>query len=195
VTLWQDIPPADGQFPFYVNMFFDTDNNAASGFSAVGSEFLIQSGFGYQEKNGGFNEGGIDNLDWLSLPAAPGTNFEFSFSRAATYSSDSTPVFTTNVLNFAFQGMNSSFVTINQAPATGVISFTNAPVINVPSSPLGPVGIQAVSGGKVALAWDGPGSLQARASLTSGTWTNVPAATSPYVIPASGTQLYFRLAD
>jgi len=43
--------PADGQFPYYVDMFFDTDNDPATGYPAlgpVGSELLIESGFGYQ---------------------------------------------------------------------------------------------------------------------------------------------------
>ncbi|PYI84218.1 MAG: hypothetical protein DME26_13630, partial [Verrucomicrobia bacterium] len=92
VILWQDIPPGDGQFPLYADLFFDTDNDSATGYPAVGpvgSELLTESGFGYQEKNGGFNEGGINGLNWECLPSAPGTNFEFSFSRAATFASDS----------------------------------------------------------------------------------------------------------
>lgn len=195
VTLWQDIPSGDGQFPFYVNMFFDTDNNAGSGFSAFGSELLIQSGFSYQEKNGGFNEGPINNLNWTCLPAVPATNFEFSVSRAATFASDNTLVFPTNVLNFLFQGMTPGFVPVNTAPASGVISFTNTAQVTVPSLPLGKIAISSLSGGKVALSWDLPGSLQAKGSLTSGAWTNVPAATSPYVIPAGGSQLFFRLSN
>jgi len=195
VTLWQDIPSGAGQFPFYVNMFFDTDNNAASGFSVFGSELLIQSGFSYQEKNGGFNEGSINGLNWTCLPAAPGTNFEFSISRAATFNSDSTAVFPTNVLNFVFQGMTPGFVPVNLAPASGVISFTNTAVVNVPSLPLGRISIQSLSGGKIAVAWDQPGTLQSRGSLTSGTWTNVAGAISPYVISALGTQSFFRLSN
>lgn len=195
VTLWQDIPSVSGRFPDFVNMFFDTDNNAATGFSAFGSEILIQSGFGYQEKNGGFNEGGLNNLNWTCLPSVPGTNFEFSVSRAATFASDNTAVFPTNVLNFLFQGQTPGFIPVNLAPASGVISFTNTTEVNVPSVPLGKIAISSLPGGKVALSWDLPGSLQAKGAVTSGVWTNVPAATSPYVIPAGGSQLYFRLSN
>jgi hypothetical protein len=194
VTLWQDIPPENGQFPFYVNMLFDTDNNSGTGFSAVGSE-LIQSGFSYQQKNGGFNEGSINDLNWACQPAVPGTNFEFGFSRAATFASDSTPVFTTNVLNFLFQGMTPGFVPLNVAPASGVLSFTNSPVVNVAPVPLGLVGIQGLPAKRVALEWETAGNLQAKGSLASGSWTNVPGATSPYVIPAGANQLFFRLAQ
>jgi len=198
VTLWQDIPPGDGQFPFYVDMFFDTDNDNLTGYPAigpVGSELLIESGFGYQEKNGAFNEGGINGLNWECLPSAPGTNFECSFSRAATFASDNAAIFTTNVLNFQFVGLMTTFAPLNRAPASGAISFTNTTVVNVPSLPLGSIAIEQLSGGKVALVWDLPGDLQAKGSLTSGSWTNVPAATSPYVVTASGTQLYFRLTN
>lgn len=198
VTLWQDIPPGDGQFPSYAQMFFDTDNNSVTGHSpvgGVGSELLIESGFGYQEKNGGFNEGSINDLNWASLPFEPGTNFEFSVSRAATFTSDNTAVFPTNVLNFLFRGMTPNFVPVNLAPAGGMISFTNTAVVNVPSLPLGSIAIEQLSGGKVALVWDLPGNMQARGSLSSGSWTNVPAAASPYVIPALGSQLFFRLTN
>jgi len=199
VTLWQDIAPGDGQFPLYVDMFFDADNNSATGFPAVGpvgSELLIESGAGYQEKLGNFNDQfGINGLSWACLPATPGTNFEFSFSRAATYASDGLPIFTTNVLNFQFVGLLTNFQPQNRVPASGSISFTNIPVVNVPSLPIGRIAIQNLSGGKVALVWDQPGTLQARGSLSSGTWTNVPAATSPYVIAAPGSQSFFRLSN
>src|SRR5208337_3601304 len=48
------------------NIFIDADNNPSTGFvvGGIGSEMLIQWGGGYQEKNGGFNEGVVDNLGW-----------------------------------------------------------------------------------------------------------------------------------
>ncbi|MCC6821301.1 MAG: Ig-like domain-containing protein [Verrucomicrobia subdivision 3 bacterium] len=193
VTLWQDIPPGDGQFPAYVNMFFDTDNDGGTGYAPVGSELLIQSGYSYQEKNGGFNEGGINDLNWICWPAATGTNFEFSVSRAATFASDGVPVFPTNVLNFLFQGMTPAFVTLNAAPASGVVSFTNTPPAIFPSLPSSLIGVERLANGAVAVDWDLPGMLQARGSLNSGVWTNVVDATPPTVIPAAGTQLFFRV--
>jgi hypothetical protein len=156
---------------------------------------LVQSGYSYQQKNGGFNEGGINALNWTCLPAAPGTNFEFSISRAATYASDSAPVFTTNVLNFLFQGMTPAFVPLNLAPSSGVISFTNSVELNVPGLSLGKIAIDPVSPGQVALVWETAGTLQARGSLSSGSWTNVPGATSPYVVPAAGSGLFYRLTN
>ena len=194
VTLWHDIPSSAGQFPAYVNMFFDTDNNPGTGYSAIGSELLIQSGFSYQEKNGGFNEGSINGLNWQSLPTAPGTDFEFSFSKSATYASDGKPVFTTNVLNYLFQGMTPAFTALNQAPSDGgLLSYTNQPAVNIPLLALGRLSIAAVPGANAAILWDAPGTLQASGSLTGNGWTNVPAATSPYIIPTTGGKLFFRL--
>jgi hypothetical protein len=193
VTLWHDIPPSAGQFPAYVNMFFNTDKDPNTGYSAIGSELLIQSGFSYQEKNGGFNEGAINGLNWLSLPAAPGTNFEFKFSRAATFASDNTPVFPTNAITFLFQGMNPSFVPLNTAASDGsTISFTNSVEAVVPPLPLGMLAINPVPGRQAALTWDA-GTLQVSGQLLNNSWTNLPAAISPYVIPASAGQQFFRL--
>jgi len=196
VTLWQDVPPGSGRFPDYANLYYDTDNSVDTGHlpGAIGSELLTQSGGGYQEKNGGFNEGDILNLDWFCLPSVPGTNFEFSISRAARYASDNGLVFTTNTLNIHFAGQTDGWAEVNHAPAIGVVSYTNVNTV-VPSLPLGKIAVDKLAGGQVALVWDSPGTLQARGSLSSGSWTNVPAATSPQVISASGTQSYFRLAN
>jgi hypothetical protein len=48
------------------NIFIDADNNPATGYpvGGIGSEMLIQWGGGYQEKNGGFNEGAVTNLGY-----------------------------------------------------------------------------------------------------------------------------------
>ncbi|MGH7989417.1 MAG: Ig-like domain-containing protein [Limisphaerales bacterium] len=201
VTLWADIDPSDGQFPDYVNMFFDTDDNAGTGYGpgVLGSDMLVQSGFSYQEKNGTFADTngvggffGINGLNWLCLPASPGTNFEFQLSKAATFGEDGTPVFSTNLINFIFQSLDINYNTINQVPASGVISYTNSPV-SLASLPLGKLAISAVAGGQAAVIWDPPGTLQESSSLT-GSWTNLPLATSPYVIPISGGKQFFRLS-
>src|SRR5207237_7695014 len=58
------------------NIFIDADNNPGTGFNAggyVGSEMLIQSGAGYQERGGAFNEGGINGLGWSAAPTGSGT--------------------------------------------------------------------------------------------------------------------------
>ena len=196
VILWSDIDPSAGQFPDYVNMFFDTDNNAATGYAAFGSDMLVQSGYSYQEKDGAFNDGfGINGLNWLCLPAAVGTNFEFRIAKAATFGEDGTPVFTTNLINFIFQGMTPSFAVENTVPASGVLTYSAVTPVSVSSLPLGSLAISALPSGQVAVVWDSPGTLQETSSLIGGAWTNLPAATSPYLVPASGSLQFFRLSQ
>lgn len=196
VTLWHDIDPTYGQFPAYANLYFDTDNDVNTGHlpGTIGAELLTETGAGYQEKNGSFNEGGINGLNWSCLPASPNSDFEFSISRSATYASDGLPVFTTNALNFHFEGQTASWAAVNEVPAGGVLSYT-AVSMSVPSLPLGKLAVDNLSSNRAAVVWNSPGTLQMRNSLASGSWTNVPGASSPYVLSNSGGQLYFRLAQ
>lgn len=200
ITLWADINPASGQFPDYVNFYLDTDNNPATGYQVnggLGSEMLVQSGVGYQEKDGTLNDGyGINGLNWLCLPAAPGTNFEFQMSRSTTFGEDGTPVFSTNVINFIFLGQNPSWIALNWAPpsGSGVISYTNANAISAPSLPLGKLAIKPLSGGQAAIVWSPPGTLQYSTNLHAA-WISLPASTSPYVITSAGVAEFFRLSQ
>jgi hypothetical protein len=197
VTLWTDIDPSYGQFPDYVDMFFDTDNNINTGYApgALGSELWVESGYSYQQKDGTRYDGfGINGLSWLCLPRTPGTNFEFEMSKAATFGEDGTPVFTTNVINFIFQTMTGTWTFGNQVPASGVLSYTNIILPSVAPLPLGKLAITALAAGKAAIVWDAPGTLQESSSL-SGTWTNMPSATSPYVITVLGGNQFFRLTQ
>ncbi len=196
VTLWNDIVPSAGQFPYYVNMFFDTDNNASTGYSAIGSDLLVQSGYSYHEAAGSFNDGtGVNGLNFLSLPASPGTNFEFKMSTAATYGPANSPLFTTNLINFIFQGMTPGFVVENTVPSSGELSYTNVIPPALAPLPLGKLAIYSLAGKKAVLAWDQAVTLQESSVVTGGTWTNLPVAASPYVIPVTGTSQFFRLAQ
>ena len=197
VTLWHDIPADAGEFPLYANEYYDTDNDVNTGHlpGTIGAELLTESGGGYQEKNGGFNEGGINGLNWSCLPATPNLDFEYSISRSATYASDNLPVFTTNVLlNVHFQGQTTCWAAVNEVPPGGVISYTNVD-ITVPTLPVSRLAVNPLTGNRVAVTWEGTGTLQAKSSLTSGTWTNVPAAISPYVPSTSQGPLFFRLTQ
>lgn len=196
VTLWTDIDPSYGQFPYYVNMFFDTDDDPDTGFSALGFDMLVQSGYSYQEKDGNFNDGfGINGLNWLCLPAEPGTNFEFKMSRSATFGEDGTPVFTADSFNFLFQGMTPAFAVENTAPASGgTLSYTVVTPVTVPPLPLGKMAVFPVAGGNVAVVWDQPGTLQSSTNLATNMWTTLSPAASPYIVPAAGTAQFYRLA-
>jgi hypothetical protein len=175
------------------NFYFDTDDNAATGYaSRGGSDFLIQNGAGYQQKAGIYNAGSATNVQFLCAPDGTASQFEFRISRAAINASDGTPVFKTNVINFCSDQQNASFQTINQVPPSGgVIHYT---LLEPSLAPPGPLSI-SVSGGQIAISWPGSGTLQARDSLTVGSWTNVLAATNPFSLVATGAQQYFRLVQ
>ncbi|HWD20003.1 MAG TPA: hypothetical protein VHB20_12065 [Verrucomicrobiae bacterium] len=174
---------------YYNNIFNDGDGNTNSGYiSGVGSEMLIQDGNGYQEKNGAFNEGGINDLGWLSAPDT-GTNFEFRISRHATYATDNGLVFTTNTVHFVFDGETTSYASVNRAPAVGTIAYT---IVEPQALPLGALSVSP-GAGSISVSWLGAGTLQSRGSLTSGSWTNVTGNPNPYTTPTTGTQQYFRL--
>jgi hypothetical protein len=112
------------------NIFVDADNNAATGYHAhglVGSEMLIQAGAGYQEKNGGFNEGPINALDWQAAPAGSASEFEFRISRAAVYATNGAPVFSNNTIAFVLESEAPGFVSVEWVPpTTGGLTYTFA---------------------------------------------------------------------
>jgi hypothetical protein len=217
-TLYHDIPASDGPgcFPRRANQHYDTDNNGDTGYKPApaqpgfGSEFLQQSGSFYQERGGTFSSEGQVLVGMAAgylirptvRPASYPADFEWRFPRTATFSAASGGglVFSTNVLKLFFQGQTPGFVVLNQAPAVGLtpnpyIPYTNVVSAVVPALAPGQLAITSLPGGNVALTWDPPGSLQVNNSLaSSGTWTNLPAAVSPYVIPSSGAQQFFRLA-
>ena len=121
---------ADAFANAFDNLFIDTDNNAATGFpvAGIGSEMLIQWGGGYQEKNGGFNEGNINNLGWAIAGSGDSMDFELSISRGATYASDSLPVFANNTIAVLLEGDDTSYTSVEFAPPDGGLVYTFAPV-------------------------------------------------------------------
>jgi hypothetical protein len=207
VTLWHDIPSGSGHFPSYCNMFFDTDGTDATGYFPVtagptfGSELLQQSNAHYQEKNGGFNDGVTPvGLDYLMAPSAAAATFpadyEWRLSRNATFGGGGL-IFSTNVVSVVFWGQTPGWAAVNFAPASGgTASYTNVASAVVPPLPLGQISMTPMGNGNVALVWDSVGTLQAcTGPLLTGTWTNVPTATSPYIIPTAAAQRYFRLKN
>jgi hypothetical protein len=176
---------------FYNNIFIDSDNNAGTGFSfRIGSEMLIQGGGGYQQKNGGFNEGGINGLDWAIFPEGVGTDFEFRFSRRATYESDGKPAFTNSTIALVFDAENTSFQTVDTAPDSGGLTY----VLYEPPTVLGPLSVTRDAFGDLILTWPGGAMVQFRPSLTSGDWATVWDGLGPFHAGTpSGGQGFYRL--
>jgi hypothetical protein len=176
---------------FYNNIFVDGDNNSGTGYSfRVGSEMLIQGGSGYQEKNGGFNEGEINGLDWLIQPEGVGTDFEFRISRNATFANDGLPVFTASAIGLVFDAENTSFQTVDTAPDSGGLIYT---LFDAPSATLGRLRFETGLFGELIIQWSGPGVLQSRSSLTSGQWETIWDQPPPYDVGEPAGQTFYRL--
>lgn len=178
---------------FYNNLFFDADNDVSTGFvfRSIGSEMLIQGGGGYQQKGGGFNEGGVQGLDWLMRPEGVASEFEVRFSRRARFASDGLTVFAGDTLAFYLESENTSFQTIDVAPDAEPIVYT---FTAVPPSDLAPLAITRADAG-LRITWDGPGRLQSTDRL-GGAWQDVAGATSPYstAVP-TGSARFYRLTQ
>jgi hypothetical protein len=171
---------------YYTHLFIDTDDNSLTGYQVTGalfgSEMMIESGFGYDQRSGSFDAGSISGLGWAIAPAGAGIEFEFRVSLAASYPGG-TRVFGTNALRLLMQD--------NRGPELAVetgIPYTLAAPQTVPL-------FISLSGNQATMTWSGSATLQASSSLSAGSWTNVPSAMSPYTIEAGATQQFFRLAQ
>lgn len=106
---------------YNTHIFVDTDDNPLTGYHppglALGSELLIESGAGYDERNGAFNAGGVNALGWLLSPPGAGTNFELRISRQAQYPGGAL-VFTNASLRFLLQDNRGSALVVGGVPYT-----------------------------------------------------------------------------
>jgi len=193
-------PPAANPFTGRQNIFINADDNDATGYDPYdavsgdtyvdfGSEMLIQAGAGFQEKNGGFNEGGINGLNWAATPAT-GTNFEARISRNATYASDGTPVFTGNTIALMLEAEDTNYNSVEFAPTNGSGGLVYTFASNTPPGPLS----VTLSGQSVIISWPGSGTLQSAGSVSNGaTWSNVTGMGNLYSTVATNSELFFRL--
>ena len=66
---------------YYSHLFVDTDANSQTGYPVTGalfgSEMMIESGLGYDQRNGSFNAGPISNLGWAVAPAVSANELQF----------------------------------------------------------------------------------------------------------------------
>jgi len=171
---------------YYSHVFFDTDVSAGTGYSVggalFGSEMMIETGYGYDERNGSFNAGSVSNLGWAVAPSGNASEFEFQVSLSALYA-DATRALGPKPMRILLQD--------NRGPETAV--ETGIPYVLSPPQ-LGPLFIN-VSNDLVNIIWTGPGILQHATSLSASAWTNLASATSPYAAPVGPGQQFFRLAE
>ena len=66
---------------------------------------------------------------------------------------------------------------------------------NVTFSASAPITMSIVPvGAQLQISWTGTGTLQAAGAVT-GTYTNIPGATSPYLLSPTGSGRFFRVAQ
>jgi hypothetical protein len=113
---------------FHHHVLIDADANTATGSPrlGVGSELMIEDGFGYQQKNGGFNEGGASGLDWAEAPTGQLTEFEARISRNVK-DAEGLLVLTNNSIILAFEAQDRNWATVDSAPDTGGVPYDFAP--------------------------------------------------------------------
>jgi hypothetical protein len=171
---------------YYSHLFVDGDMNAQTGYSvggaSFGSEMMIESGYGYDQRNGSFNAGSIVNLGWAIAPAVSAAEFEFQVSLSALYP-DNSEVFGASPVRLLLED--------NRGPETAVETGIEY-VISPPQ--LGPLFINQ-SNNLANIIWAGPGTLQYSGSLAAGSWTNLTDAVSPYTFQIGGGRQFFRLAE
>jgi hypothetical protein len=171
---------------YFSHLFVDGDFDAQTGYQVsgalFGSELMVESGYGYDQRNGSFNSGSILNLGWAIAPSVSTNEFEFRVSLAALYP-DNSRVFGTNAIRLLLQDDRGPEVAV----ATGIPYVISSP-------PPGSLFITQ-SNGLCSIIWTSPGTLQYTGSLPTGPWTNLAGATSPYVVQAGSGQQFFRLTQ
>jgi hypothetical protein len=171
---------------YYSHLFVDGDFNAQTGYlvtsTSFGSEMMIESGQGYDQRNGSFNAGSIANLGWAIAPTVSATEFEFQVSLSALYP-DNSKVFGAGPIRLLLED--------NRGPETAVETGIDY-VISPPQ--LGPLFISQ-SNSFINVVWTGPGTLQYSAALAAGLWANLSNAASPYTFQFGSGQQFFRLAQ
>jgi len=169
---------------YYSHVLFDTDFNSQTGYlvtgTAFGSEMMIESGYGYDQRNGSFNAGAISGLGWAVAPSVSASEFEFQVSLAALYPGK-TQVFGSGPMRILLQDDRGPEFAVD----TGIEYVLARPQ-------LGPLFISE-SNQVVNIIWPGPGTLQGTGSLNGGVWTNFPNAAGTYSFSAGTGQQFFRL--
>ena len=177
---------------YNTHLFLDTDTNLATGYHSasfsIGSEFVVESGLGYDERTGGFAGATLGGLSWTLLPTGSGTNFELAISRLARYA-DNSLVFTNPAVGIVLQDDRGSVLTPAGIPYTfawggsyedwRALYFTPAQLANA-----------AVSGDGADYSGDGIPNLVKYAFALNPLIVNHPALPAGFIDGSTGTNYY-----
>jgi hypothetical protein len=193
-------------FTSHENIFIDADNDPATGFPfhGIGSEMLIQSGIGYEERKGAFNDGfNIGGLDWAAAPTASGTNFEVRISRQAAFTSEPVgPIFLADTITLVLEAETSNFTAAEFVPDEGGYAYTFAAAPAAATTNTVLLTLDASwrvnsAGADLGTAWREPGYDDSQAGWTPGSalfgfTTNAAAYPAPIQTSLPGGTFYLR---
>lgn len=109
---------------FQHHVFIDADANPATGLSigGIGSELMIENGGGYQQKNGGWNEGSASNLGWAAAPSGPTAEFEIRIARQVRDAGGEL-IFASDSILLAVEAEDSNWATVDIGPDSGGAAY------------------------------------------------------------------------
>jgi hypothetical protein len=173
----------------HYDIIIDTDQDPATG-TWSGGDVLIEDG-GVYRLAGGWTEGTYTGGDVRVGPGnTPASDFELRMSRSAKHQTDNLPVFPNPSVNVFAVVQSSGWSALDQTAPAIPYTFIDFPPL--PVTP-GPLAVKLV-GSKVEITWPGSGVLETRANLNTGSWTEVPGATSGIQIdPAASPSGFYRL--
>lgn len=117
-----------GSFHHHIIIDADADSTTGHRRLGVGSEMMIEDGAGYQQKNGGFNEGGAAGLDFAMAPTGQLMEYEARISRKV-HDAEGKPVFFNNNIVLAFEILDKNWAAKDVAPDSGGIAYEFAPAL------------------------------------------------------------------
>lgn len=109
---------------FQHHVFIDADANPATGLSigGIGSELMIENGGGYQQKNGGWNEGSASDLGWAAAPNGQTTEFEVRVSRQVRDAGGEL-VFASDSILLTVEAEDGNWATVDMGPDSGGAAY------------------------------------------------------------------------
>lgn len=171
----------------YFQVVFDTDADPATG-GWLGGEVLDEVNSLYRLVAGGWTLGSFVDGDTALAPMeVTGTDFELRVSLKAKHGTDGLPAFPNAKMGIICALRNTGWTEVDNTSPT--IEYTLGTLPPMPAT----ITVRRV-GNKIELTWPGGGTLQTRASLSSGTWADVPGAASGVQIDtATATASYYRI--
>lgn len=173
----------------HYDIIFDTDQDPSTG-TWEGGDVLVEDGGTYRLA-GGWTQGIFTDTAVGLVPGeTKATDFEFRISLRAKHQADGLPAFPNADINVFMVIQTMGWTALDRTTPTIPYSIATFPPL--PVAP-GPISAKRV-GTKIELTWPGSGTLETRPTLSTGSWTTVPGATTSIQIDmTSAAAGFYRL--